>query len=161
MRIEAMLKPFLRSNAEAGLALTIALAVAPVSRAALGGDVASVVHDHEALRADDVVSSTDRYDVHEAQSPEGVRVRQYVDRASGKVFALAWEGPRSPDVNALLGAYASRYQAAAKANHGSHHVLSVSDPDFAVTVLRLQRGWQGLAYLPGSLPQGVSRDELR
>jgi hypothetical protein len=139
----------------------VTLAVSPASRAALGGDVASVAHDREALRASDVVTSTVLYDLHEAQTPAGVRVRQYVDRASGKVFALTWQGPQLPDVNTLLGSYASRYQAAAKEHHGSHHVLTIDDPDLKVSVLRLQRGWQGDAYLPNAIPQGVDRAELR
>jgi len=139
----------------------VALAVSPISRAALGGDVASIARDHEALHANDALTSTVLYDLHEAQSPAGVRVREYVDRASGKVFALTWEGPQLPDVNALLGTYAPRYQAVAKEHHGSHHTLSIDDPDLKISVLRLQRGWQGEAYLPNAIPQGVNRAELR
>jgi hypothetical protein len=157
-----MQNKFLRSHAAAGWTLLVAaLAVSPASRAALGGDVASIAHDHEMLRAADTVTSTVLYDLHEAQSPTGVRVRQYVDRASGRVFALTWQGPRLPDVNELLGSYAARYQAAAKEHHGSHHALTIDDPDLKVSVLRLQRGWQGDAYLPNAVPQGVNRAELR
>ena len=157
-----MRKDFLRSHAFAGWQLALlTLAVSPASRAALGGDVASIAHDHETLRATDIVTSTVLYDLHEAQSPTGVRVREYADRASGKVFALTWQGPQLPDVNALLGSYASRYQAAAKEHHGSHHALSIDDADLKVSVLRLQRGWQGDAYLPDAIPQGVDRAELR
>jgi len=157
-----MEKRLLPSHAMAGWALLlVTLAASPASRAELGGDVASIARDHETLRATDTVTSTVLYDMHEAESPTGVRVRQYVDRASGKVFALTWQGPRLPDVNALLGAYASRYQAAAKEHHGSHHALSIDDPDLKVSVLRLQRGWQGDAYLPNAIPQGVNRAELR
>jgi len=157
-----MHKSFLPTHALAGWTLAVlALAASPVSRAELGGDVASIVRDHETLRAADMVTSTVLYDLHEAQSPAGVRVRQYVDRASGKVFALTWEGPQLPDVNTLLGSYAPRYQAAAKQHHGSHHTLSIDDPDLKISVLRLQRGWQGEAYLPNAIPQGVNRAELR
>jgi len=134
----------------------------PAAQAALGGDVASVLHDHEALRAADVVTaSAQQYDVHEARSADGMHVRQYVDRSSGKVFAVSWDGPRSPDVGRLLGASATRYYAAARANRGNHHVLSINDPDLSVTVLRLPRGWQGQAYLPAALPAGVDRSEIR
>ena len=157
-----MRQRFLRSHAMAGWTLALVTgAASPASRAGLGGDVASIAHDHEALRATDIVTSTVLYDLHEGQSPAGVRVRQYVDRASGKVFALTWQGPRSPDVDALLGSYAPRYEAVAKEHRGSHHTLSIDDSDLKVSVLRLQRGWQGEAYLPNAIPQGVNRAELR
>ena len=157
-----MKRSFPRSQALAGWTLVVVmLAVPPASLAALGGDVASIAHDHETLHASDVVTSTVLYDLHEAQSAAGVRVREYVDRVSGKVFALTWQGPRLPDLNGLLGAYAARYQAAAKEHHGSHHALSIDDPDLKISVLRLQRGWAGDAYLPNAIPQGVDRAELR
>jgi len=140
----------------------IALATAPAAHAALGGDVASVLRDHEAMRAVDVVTaSTQQYDVHEGRSADGMHVRQYVERASGRVFGVAWEGPRAPDVVQLLGESADQYSAAARAHRGSHHVLSINDPDLAVTVLRLPRGWQGQAYLPSAVPAGVGRSEIR
>jgi hypothetical protein len=131
------------------------------AQAALGGDVASVLHDHEALRAADVVTSTQQYDIHEASSTDGTHVRQYVNRSSGKVFAVAWDGPRLPDVGGLLGASATRYYAAARLSRAGHHVLSINDPDLSVTVLRLPRGWQGQAYLPAALPAGIDRSEIR
>ena len=132
------------------------------AHAALGGDVASILRDHERLQASDVVTaSTPQYDVHEARSADGVHVRQYVDRSSGKVFAVTWDGPRSPDISAILGSSAPRYLAAVRAHRGNHHVLSIADPDLSVTVLRLQRGWQGQAYLPAAIPAGVKRSEIR
>src|SRR5262249_24483881 len=118
--------------------------------------------DHQALRTEDAVTaSTQQYDVHEARSVDGMHVRQYVDRSSGQVFAVTWDGPRLPDVAGLLGASATRYYAAARAHRGSHHVLSISDPDLSITLLRLPRGWQGQAYLPAAMPLGFDRSEIR
>lgn len=140
----------------------LALTAASAAHAALGGDVASVLRDHEALRAADVVAvTTQQYDVHEARSADGLQVHQYVERTSGKVFAVTWEGPRSPDIGALLGASAELYYAAAHAHKGSHHVLSIDDPNLSLTVLRLPRGWQGKAYLPLAIPAGIDRAEIR
>lgn len=142
--------------------LIITSIFSPAAHAALGGDVASILRDHQRLQAADVVTtSTPQYDVHEAQSADGVRVRQYVDRTSGKVFAVTWDGPRSPDVSGILGASAAKYQAAVRAHRGNHHVLSIEDKDLSVTVMRLPRGWQGEAYLPASIPAGVKRSEIR
>jgi Protein of unknown function (DUF2844) len=143
------------------LGFAVGVAAAPAARAALGGDVESIAHDHEALRSADVVTPTLRYDLHESQSVEGLRVRQYVDRVSGRVFAVSWEGPRSPDVSGLLGSYSARYAAAARAHRGNHHVLSIDEPDLQLTIMRLPRGWQGQAYLPAAIPEGVDRAEIR
>jgi hypothetical protein len=136
------------------------VAAAPC-RAALGGDVESVRRDHAALQAAEVVSPTVLYDVHESRSADGLQIREYVDRVAGKVFAVTWQGPRSPDVSALLGDYAARYAAASQEHRGSHHVLSIDAPDLAVTIVRLPRGWAGQAYLPAAIPEGVDRAELR
>jgi hypothetical protein len=140
-------------------AVMCAVASAPAA-AALGGDIASVLHDHESLQATHSVTPTMQYDVHEGRTADGLQLREYVDR-SGKVFAVTWRGMRSPDVGALLGAHAARYRAAARARHGGHHVLSIKDADLVVTVMRLPRGWQGQAYLPAAIPAGVNRDDLR
>jgi len=142
--------------------IALAVSAAPAADAALGGDVASVLHDHEVLRAADLVTtSTQQYDVHEARSADGVHVSQYVSRSSGKVFAVTWDGPRLPDVGGLLGTSAARYYAAARVSRASHHVLSINDPDLSVTVLRLPRGWQGQAVLSTALPPGIDRSEIR
>jgi hypothetical protein len=136
----------------AGLALA---SVAPMpSHAALGGDVVSVLRDHELLHASHTVTPTVNYDLHEGVSTDGVQLREYVDR-SGKVFAVGWQGPRSPDVGRLLGTYAARYYDTARLHHGGHHVLAVNQGDLVVTVVRLPRGWQGRAYLPAAIPAGV------
>jgi hypothetical protein len=138
----------------------LGVAAARPSHAALGGDVTSVRRDHEALRATDVVTSTARYDVHEARNASDQRIREYVDR-TGKVFAVTWQGPRTPDLGSLLGVYAPRYQLAARAHRGGHHALVIRDADFALSVMRLPRGWAGQALLPTAMPAGVSRAEIR
>jgi len=143
---------FRRGALAAALALAIA---APVpAHAALGGDVASVLRDHESLHASHVVTPTVNYDLHEGLTTDGVQLREYADR-SGKVFAIGWQGPRSPDVGSLLGTFAARYYQAARLHRGSHHVLAVDQGDLVVTVVRLPRGWLGRAYLPAAIPAGV------
>lgn len=138
----------------------IGTVAAPVSLAALGGDMDSVRRDHAMLRAADAVTATASYEVHEASSATGERLREYVNH-SGTVFALTWQGRRAPDVSALLGAYATRYQNAVNNHRGSHHVLSIEAQDLAVSVVHLPRGWQLQALLAGAMPEGVSRAEIR
>jgi hypothetical protein len=61
----------------------------------------------------------------------------------------------------LLGAYFDRYAAEAQAHRAGHHVLSIDTPDFVVSAVRFQRGFQGRAILPALMPAGVTRDEVR
>jgi hypothetical protein len=138
----------------------LALASSP-SWAALGGDAESIRRDHRALGAADLVTLRSGYELHEAQTADGTRVRQYLDPAAGRVFAVTWQGSRQPRLGEVLGSFAPRYFSAANAHRGSHHVMSVSEPDFALTILRLPRGWQGEASVPGALPAGVDRREIR
>jgi hypothetical protein len=128
--------------------------------AALGGDVASVVRDHQALRVTHAVTSLTNYEIHEGQSPGGLHLREFVDH-SGKVFAVSWQSPGNANVNTLLGAYAARYQAAARSRRGGHHMLYISAPDLTLSIMRLPRGWRGLAILPNAIPDGVSRAEIQ
>lgn len=140
------------------LALLAALAALP-AHAALGGDVASVLRDGAALRASHAVTPFAAYDLHEATSADGTVLREYVDK-SGKVFALSWRGPGSPNVRALLGSHAAHYEAV-RARFSSHHVVNIEEPGFAVSIVKLPRGWRGQAVLPAAIPAGVARNELR
>ena len=128
--------------------------------AELGGDVSSVSRDVSALGATHVVTPKLGFQLHESRTVQGTVVRQYV-AASGKVFAVTWNGRQSLNTSALLGHYASRYLAAARAPHSGHHVLTIHAADFELTVMRTPRGWLGYALLPDPLPQGVTREMLR
>jgi hypothetical protein len=144
-----------------GLAGSIAGFAPGAARAALGGDLASVERDHAAMTgAVRAITPTVSYDIHALTAPNGDRVREYLDR-TGRVFAVTAAGQRRPDLERLLGAYAERYAAAARAQSGPRRTLAVSTPDFVLSVVRLPRGWQARAYLPGALPAGVGREELR
>jgi len=64
-------------------------------------------------------------------------------------------------LGSLLGTYAPRLTAAARAHPGNHHVLTIQEPDLLVSVVRGPRSWEGHAVLPGAIPAGVSLAELR
>jgi hypothetical protein len=126
----------------------------------LGGDLASVRRDQAILGAADQLTGAASYDVHAAQGANGSLLREYVDRA-GHVFAVTWQGPRSPDFASLLGSHAARYLAVARQHVGSHHVVTVNEPGLSVTTLRLPRGWQVTASEPASIPAAMNRQEIR
>jgi hypothetical protein len=142
------------------LAAAILLGVPSLACAALGGDVASVLRDHLAASTTPVITSTASYDLYASQGRNGQTLREYVDHA-GHVFAVAFDGPHAPGLGSLLGRYAPRYVTAAKAMGPAHHVVVVNAPDLQITVLRLPRGWKGHAILPGAIPAGVDRREIR
>ena len=142
------------------LLIVFAVAAAPRAEAGLGGDVASVAHDHAAIGSTHTLTSTAHYDRYDGMTADGAKLSEFVDR-SGKVFAVNWSGPRSADLKSLLGpTYSARLTAAARAHPGNHHVLTINDPDLVVSLVRLQRGWLGSAHLPGAIPAGVTLGEL-
>ncbi len=133
-------------------------------RASLGGDEASIVSDQVRLQGAvmRVVPAGD-YTVHEIQSAAGVTIREYAS-TSGRVFAVAWEGPYQPDLGQILGTYYARFQQQAERierPRRSRGVLLIADADFVVQMSGHQRAFAGRAYLPGSLPRGVSAAAIR
>jgi hypothetical protein len=142
----------------AGVALCGLLPIA--ANAALGGDVASVERDQRALNASRTVLHGSAYDLHIVRSADGVELHEYVD-VTGRVFAVNWSGRRAIDVSTLLGAQKARYVEAARAHRGTHHVLTIHDPDLEVAVMRMPRGWSGHATLTTAVPAGVSPQDLR
>src|SRR5262249_31946325 len=76
--------------------------------AMLGGPVASVFTDQQALQAQRRTITYDGYEVESLEAANGIAVREYV--SAGLVFGLAWEGPTMPDMAQLLGTYFSAYQ---------------------------------------------------
>ena len=147
------------NRASTGALIMLAAFAAAPAQAALGGDVASVLRDGTALRASHAVTPFAAYDLHEATGADGTVLREYVDR-SGKVFALSWRGPASPDVRALLGAHAKHYEAV-RSRFSNHKVVNIDEPGFVVSIVKLPRGWSGQAVLPAAIPAGVARNELR
>ena len=87
-------------------------------------------------------------------------MRQYASHG-GTVFAVAWSGRSLPDLSIVLAKYFDDYVAAAAAHHGNHHVLTVTTPQFVISVVKHPRGLTGSAHLPGLLPAGISPQELR
>lgn len=101
------------------------------------------------------------YTLHRLQLPSGTSVREYADEF-GIVFAVAWDGPTKPDLNQLLGRYFTEYESGAGAStrrHRNHMV--VRKFDFVIQSEGRMRAFRGKAYLPQSIPVGVSIEELK
>jgi hypothetical protein len=130
--------------------------------AALGGDVTSVQADATQLQGSLHITSHAAFAVHEIQVPTGITVREYLS-PSGKVFAVAWQGPWLPDLQQLLGSYFAQYQQAAQAapRRFGRAPLIVRQSQLVVEQSGHMRSFVGRAYLADQLPSSVSAEAIR
>jgi len=155
----------IRAGLNHGLATALALGAAGVllratpAEAALGAPSASIANDGATLSASIKATPHDAYTVHELTLPSGTLVREY--STAGKVFALAWNGPAKPNLSQLLGNYFADFVATAKATPGGRNHLNLSRSDLVIQAGGHMRAFFGRAFLVGSIPSGVSSDELR
>ncbi len=116
------------------------------------------VHSDASIR----VMPAQNYTVHELRSATGVVVREYAS-ASGKIFAVSWQGPTLPDMKQLLGSYFEEFQKAAQAHSrpGGHSPLIIQHPGLVVELGGHMRSFVGRAYLADQMPSEVSSEEVR
>ena len=130
--------------------------------AVLGEDVSSVQADRVHSNASMRVTTAQNYTIHELRSATGVVVREYAS-ASGKIFAVSWQGPTLPDMKQLLGSYFEEFQKAAQSQTrpGGHSPLIIQHPGFVVELGGHMRSFVGRAYLSDQMPSEVSNQEIR
>jgi hypothetical protein len=146
-------------------ALLVALCGIPrTASAALGGDAASVdvdrIHMQGALLR---IERTNAFTIHEVQSSTGIAIREYVS-PSGKVFAVAWNGPWMPDLRQLLGDYFDRFQRGADAARRSRRgrgPLHVDDGELVAQISGHARAFSGVVTVPRLTPTGMRADAIR
>ena len=104
------------------------------------------------------------YVVNETTLNGGTVVREYLAQ-SGTVFAVVWRGPQMAPLNTLLGSYFPAYLQGVSALHaaqgGGHGPANVQQPGLIVQTGGHMGNFAGRAYLPASLPQGTSPDDLQ
>jgi hypothetical protein len=136
------------------------LAVPVPAWAALGADEATVAMDNAQIRGTLRVVRAATHSVHEIAAPSGAVVREYVSPA-GKVFAVAWQGPRLPDLRQVLGEHFDAYVAAAASRRFGRGPVLIEQPGLVVHSSGHMRAFVGQAYVPALLPPGVAVDALR
>ena len=119
---------------------------------------ADAAHLQGTVRMNPVAS----YTVHEIQTPDGARVREYLSSA-GKVYAIAWQGPFLPDLQQLLGSYFTQYQQAARSRKEriARVPLTVHDANLVVEQSGHMRSFVGRAYLIDQMPPGLTAESIR
>ncbi len=131
--------------------------------AALGEPASSVQADQAHMQGSLRTTQTQAYTIHEIHVATGTVVREYVS-SSGRVFAVAWQGPWPPDMRQILGSYFEQYQKAVQAettSRAGRKPLHIEQPGFVVHAGGHLRSFAGHAYIPDMLPQGVSAEEIR
>jgi hypothetical protein len=154
----------------AALALATSVLATPFAFAELGGTPTLApsqrvdAMSRKATGAAARTESTASWSTRETTSDDGLVQREYLT-ADGTVFAVAWRGPRRPELSVLLGTrYARQMSENARAQRqlgrGSHATTSQMDETFAVHASSHQRLSAGVAWLPRMLPAGVDPDSL-
>lgn len=128
--------------------------------AALGGDMSSVTNDLAKMKGTLRTMTAAAYTVHEIQTPSGTVVREYV-APTGKVFAVAWRGPKMPDLQQTLGVYFEQLTAAPRPAHPDHAHFFVTEPGFVLQSTGHMRAYLGRAYVPQLLPPNVAITDIQ
>jgi hypothetical protein len=164
MTIKKVETPLARKSKLWLLALALlALALPFRAWAVLGGGVRSVQDDQVHMQGALRITNAQAFTVHEIRAPQGTVVREYVSPA-GKVFGVAWEGPLLPDLRQVLGEHFDHFTQAVEAARASRHghgSLVIQLPGLVVESTGHMRSFQGRAYIPETLPEGVHADAIR
>ena len=142
--------------------VVVAAALPSLARAELGGTVDSAQNDAVHLQGTLHSVASQGYTLHEIRVPTSHAVREYAS-ADGKIFGISWEGPTIPDLRQLLGEkyFAKFQQAAAERKRYGRGPVLIETPEFVFQQTGHMRAFQGRAYLPRSLPQGVDASVIR
>ena len=153
----------IKSRLALGAAVLVILATAFPAWASLGGDTASIQADQLHMQGSRTTKASDAYTVHEIQAATGTVVREYLS-PEGKVFALAWNGPRLPDLRQVLGSYFEQYRAAVQSQSGprmARRPVMIDQPGLVVQIGGHVGAFSGRAYVPEMLPSGVRAEEIQ
>ncbi|MBU6489980.1 MAG: DUF2844 domain-containing protein [Burkholderiales bacterium] len=103
------------------------------------------------------------YSVRSTTYSTGTQVREYIG-AGGTVFGIAWNGPRMPDLQTLLGNYFPRYANGVKAQRAARHArgpVAVEQSDLVVHSGGHMGSFFGQAWLPSALPAGMTGADIK
>ena len=145
------------------LLLLSVLSVSLPARAALGEHESAIEADRNRIKGHrNAALRYEAYKVLEITNDEGITLREYVGD-DGRVFAVAWDSITQPDLSAILGTYFHEFQAAHRSAARVRGIRSgrvIQSDSVVVERSGHLRGAKGKAYLPASLPKGVSANEI-
>jgi hypothetical protein len=126
----------------------------------LGESAASIETDRQQLSGQIQTYAGTGFNVSEITTPDGMKVREYV-APDGTVFAVAWRGPRAPNLPSLLGNYYAEYRDAASNGPFFLHRSNVKTAHIVVETGGPMRALWGRAIVPSLIPAGVSEDAIK
>jgi Protein of unknown function (DUF2844) len=130
------------------------------SFAALGEDVSSVQSDQVHMKAAGRVIPGQFYSIHEMQAPTGTAIREFVSPA-GTVFAVAWQGPSTPDLRQLLGTHFDEFiQAAQSSSSRRGRGRHIETGDLVFDSGGHMRFLVGRAFLRSKVPSGADPNAI-
>lgn len=138
---------------------TVAVFALPAC-AELGGDVDSIKADQAKMNGTVQVTTASGYEIHEIQSPQGTKVREYLS-AGGSVFGVAWQGPWMPNLRQILGPYFDQYAKANQGKKATRGPISIQLPGLVIECGGHPRSFIGRAYIPQMIPQGATADLIK
>jgi hypothetical protein len=143
-----------------GVLVMLVLGTAP-AWAVLGEYESSVSLDQQYLRSEDRVQAFQAYKVHQLTTANGTIIREYIS-PQGLVFGVAWQAPFMPNLQQLLGSYATEVQQAvqSRARWRSGPLIVRTDKLVFVSGGHM-RFFRGRAYVPSLLPNNISAEVVQ
>lgn len=167
----------LRAAASATLLASALAAASSPARAVLGGSPMTTPADatvvtksataHVASASSAMSTSGPtagaQYSVRATKLSSGTSVREYIG-TDGNVFGIAWNGPRMPDLQTLLGNYLPQYASGVQALRAARHgrgPVAVEAPNLVVHSGGHMGSFFGQAWLPSALPAGITGADIK
>lgn len=144
------------------LVAMLAALVPQTALASLGGATATIDADQSRMSVRSHVSApTTRGAMHTLSLNNGGEVREYTN-AAGMIYAVRWNGPGKPDLQALLGVHFTTFQNdnAIRRRHGLRQPPMVNRSDLRVVTGGHPGAFWGYAWLPQSAPAGFDPASL-
>ena len=128
--------------------------------ASLGDDVSSVNADQNVLQGQIRKEVHTGYELHQITTSDGSVVKEFVS-PQGKVFGIAWQGHGIPNLQQLLGSYATRLRQGQRTRVVPRRAVSIQADDFVFFSFGYLRFFRGRAYVPSLVPSNVSAEVVQ
>ena len=106
------------------------------------------------------IYSTAAYSVYESHDADGIAVREYV-LPDNVVFAVTWQGPVRPDMNALLGSYFPNFVSAGEERLRGTGALIQHNGELQIESAGRPGHFFGTASLPRLMPADLRANNLQ
>ena len=128
--------------------------------AALGGDVSSVNSDVSAIGGQHSLVAKTGFTLHQITTSDGSVVNEFVSPA-GVVFGVSWQGHFVPNLQQLLGSYATNLRQGQRTQVMPRHAVTIQGDNFMLTSFGHGRSFRGRAFVPGLVPPSLTPEVVQ